>query len=85
MNYLILSVYWSKGDYCTWYAPDAMGYTRDINSAGRFTKAEADRHESNRTLVVPEGLAIEMSREYRLAEWIGARRWRNHIEKAKRD
>lgn len=39
--YLIESMEHSYGEIKTWWGPREIGYTRDINNAGRYTKERA--------------------------------------------
>lgn len=36
-----------------WWRPDAKGYTTDLTQAGRYTKADADKHANEDNVVVP--------------------------------
>lgn len=48
-DWLVLAVRYSRGAEgdagAVWWRPEAKGYTRDLDEAGRFTEAEAKRHE----------------------------------------
>lgn len=48
-QYLILYAGSVNGDCAIWWGPDHSGYTTDIDKAGRYTKAEADKIYRNRT------------------------------------
>ena len=41
-KYLIESIEHTHGDVVIWWRPNSLGYTDNIDEAGRYTKAEAD-------------------------------------------
>ena len=45
--YLIFSEKWTMGDVAIFYKENAMGYTADLDEAGRFSKEEAEQYVHN--------------------------------------
>lgn len=44
-RWLLYSVSHSK-EFALWWKPDARGYTTNLEDAGRYTEADAKRHEA---------------------------------------
>lgn len=50
------------GEVCLWWKPKAMGYTRYLEQAGRFTREEAEAHQrgaSGDVAILEESTALK--------------------------
>lgn len=65
-------------DQAMWWRPNRAGYTYDINQAGRYTQAEAQRIETNsrgEDFGIPMSEIDEMTTAMTLPAWV-AKQWR---------
>lgn len=67
----------ANGDVCLWWKPKAMGYTRYLEEAGRFSRDEAEQHlrgASGDVAIVEESSAAGAAlRVVPLKAWVGGR------------
>jgi len=68
--YLIQCKSESAGNSVLWWKPDRLGYTGDLDKAGRYTKAEAESIERLRgeERKVPEALALSLVKRHVLVD-----------------
>ncbi len=64
-DYLIRCAGGERGDLVLWWGPDRMGYTTNIDGAGRYTREEAERIAASRPamdVAVPATAAADVAR-----------------------
>jgi len=67
IDYFILSLKWTRGDYCVWWGPENSGYVGSLSDAGRYTEAQIAAepnyyNDGKDTLAVPCEEALKVAR-----------------------